>query len=63
VSKSREDAANHFGWIGHFFGIDGPASSAQTQKQLGWHPTQPGLMADLDGTPYFAEAGISTATR
>jgi hypothetical protein len=63
VSKSGEDAANHFGWIGHFFDIDGPASSAQTQKQLGWTPTQPGLIVDLDGTHYFAEAGFSTAMR
>jgi len=63
VSKSREDAANHFGWIGHFFGIDGPASSAQTQKQLGWRPTQPGLIADLEMSHYFSEAGVSTATR
>src|SRR5580693_3633777 len=28
VSKSREEAADHFGWIARFFGIDGPASSA-----------------------------------
>ena len=63
VSKSREDAANHFGWIGHFFGIDGPASSAQTQKQLGWLPTQPGLIADLEMSHYFSEAGVSTAMR
>lgn len=63
MSKSREDAANHFGWIGYFFGIDGPASSAQTQKQLGWRPTQPGLIADLEMSHYFSEAGVSTATR
>jgi hypothetical protein len=48
VSKSPEEAAGHFGWMAHFFGIDGPASSAQTQQQLGWHPTQPGLVADLE---------------
>jgi nucleoside-diphosphate-sugar epimerase len=28
VSKSREEAADHFGWIAHFFGVDAPASSA-----------------------------------
>jgi nucleoside-diphosphate-sugar epimerase len=53
VSKSREEAANHFGWIGHFFSIDGPASSAQTQTQLGWKPAQPGLIADLNAEHYF----------
>jgi len=35
VSKSREEAADHFGWIALFFGMDGPASSAQTQERLG----------------------------
>jgi nucleoside-diphosphate-sugar epimerase len=54
ASKSKEEAANHFGWIGHFFGIDGPASSAQTREQLGWRPVQPGLISDLDAEHYFA---------
>jgi nucleoside-diphosphate-sugar epimerase len=54
VTKSREDASSHFGWIGHFFGMDGPASSAQTREQLGWHPVQPGLISDLDAEHYFA---------
>src|ERR1700720_1615920 len=34
VRKSREEAADHFGWIALFFGTDGPASSALTQEQL-----------------------------
>jgi len=53
VSKSREEAADHFGWIALFFGMDGPASSAQTQDQLGWRPVQPGLIADLNAEHYF----------
>jgi nucleoside-diphosphate-sugar epimerase len=56
VSKSREEAANHFGWIAPFFGIDGPASSAHTQERLGWRPVQPGLIADLDAGHYFEPA-------
>ncbi|MGB7848113.1 MAG: SDR family oxidoreductase [Candidatus Acidiferrum sp.] len=56
VSKSPEEAANHFGWLAHFVGIDCPASSAQTQQQLGWAPNQPGLIADLDQTHYFETA-------
>jgi nucleoside-diphosphate-sugar epimerase len=55
VSKSREEAADHFGWIARFFGIDGPASSAQTQERLGWRPVQPGLIADLDEAHYFEQ--------
>jgi nucleoside-diphosphate-sugar epimerase len=60
VSKSREEAADHFGWIGHFFGIDGPASSAQTQAHLGWKAIHPGLIADLDAKRYF-ELKVDTA--
>jgi nucleoside-diphosphate-sugar epimerase len=56
VSKSREEAADHFGWIARFFGIDGPASSAQTQERLGWSPVQPGLIADLNAEHYFEQA-------
>jgi nucleoside-diphosphate-sugar epimerase len=53
VSKSREEAADHFGWIGVFFGMDSPASSVQTQQRLGWRPVQPGLIADLNAAHYF----------
>jgi nucleoside-diphosphate-sugar epimerase len=48
VSKSPEEAMKHFGWLGVFVGSDLPASSAQTQKQLGWRPTQRGLILDLN---------------
>jgi nucleoside-diphosphate-sugar epimerase len=47
VSQSPEEAAEHFGWLGHFVSLDMPASSALTQQRLGWRPTQVGLMADL----------------
>jgi nucleoside-diphosphate-sugar epimerase len=53
VSKSREEAADHFGWMALFFGIDAPASSAKTQERLGWRPVQPGLIADLNAQHYF----------
>lgn len=48
VSKSGEEAAAHFGWIAGFAGVNMPASSALTQQWLGWHPTGPGLIEDLD---------------
>ena len=54
VSISPEEAAAHFGWLGMFAGRDVPASSAQTRKGLGWHPTGPGLIADLEEMNYFA---------
>ena len=53
IAKSPEEAAEHFGWLGFFMGIDVPASSAQTQERLGWRPTQPGLISDLDHARYF----------
>jgi nucleoside-diphosphate-sugar epimerase len=60
VSKSREEAADHFGWISNFVSIDCPASSAETQEQLGWRPTHAALIPDLDRPAYF-EAGQSAA--
>ena len=48
VSKSAEEAPDHFGWLALFVGNDAPASSAQTQARLGWRPTQTGLIADLE---------------
>ena len=61
VSKSREEAAGHFGWMTNFFGIDGPASSAQTREQLGWRPTQPGLIADMEGHYFEAQPAVHAA--
>jgi nucleoside-diphosphate-sugar epimerase len=52
-SLSPEEAAAHFGWLGMFLGQDLLASSAQTQKKLGWHPTGPGLIADLERMHYL----------
>ena len=49
VSLSPEEAADHFGWLGFFAGLDMPASSKLTQARLGWHPTQKaGIIEDLD---------------
>lgn len=59
TSISREQAESHFGFLGAFFGLDCPASSALTQELLGWHPVQPGLMADLDEGHYFTEVAAA----
>jgi nucleoside-diphosphate-sugar epimerase len=55
VSKTPEEAAGHFGFLGFFVGIDASASSALTQERLGWRPTaQPGMIADLERANAFA---------
>ncbi|SDH33277.1 Nucleoside-diphosphate-sugar epimerase [Chitinophaga filiformis] len=54
VSKSKEEAAAHFGWFAHFAAMNVPASAAQTQEALGWAPVQPGLLADLKSYSYFS---------
>jgi nucleoside-diphosphate-sugar epimerase len=48
VSLSPEEAAAHFGWLTMFAGSDLAASSEKTRKKLGWNPTGPGLISDLD---------------
>ena len=52
VSKSPEEVAEHFGWLAHFAGHDIPASSALTQRVLGWRPIGPGLIANLSAMNY-----------
>lgn len=54
VSVAPEEAAEHFGWMGAFFALDAPASSALTQERLGWRPTHIGLVEDLEQGHYFA---------
>ncbi len=48
TSISQEQAQEHFGFLAQFMGMDLRGSSAKTQKQLGWNPTGPGLIADLE---------------
>ena len=52
VSLSPEAAADHFGWLALFAGLDMPASSAWTRERLDWQPTGPDLITDLKGMDY-----------
>ena len=58
TSVTPEDAAEHFGWIGAFYGLDIPASSVLTQQVLGWTPTHPGLLQDLEAGYYTRTAAV-----
>jgi nucleoside-diphosphate-sugar epimerase len=53
TSIAPDDLAGHFGWIGGFFGMNIPASSTLTQELLGWTPSGPTLIEDLDAGAYF----------
>jgi hypothetical protein len=48
VSISPEEAPAHFGFLGHFMMIDSPTSNTKTRERLGWEPTGPGLIEDLN---------------
>jgi nucleoside-diphosphate-sugar epimerase len=48
TSISREQAQEHFDFFGFFASRDSPVSSAQTRRELGWNPTGPTLLTDLD---------------
>ena len=47
-SLSAEEAPAHLGWLAMFASHDLVASSEKTRKTLGWNPTGPGLIADLE---------------
>lgn len=49
-----KEAQAHFGWFGMFAGLDLAASGTWTQERLGWRPTGPGLIADLEKMDYSA---------
>nr|AIA11290.1 Unknown Function [uncultured bacterium] len=53
VSLSVDATAKHFGWFDRFISYDLTGSSVQTQQRLGWRPTGPGLIADLDRAEYL----------
>ncbi len=54
VSLTPEQAAEHFGWLARFDALDLQGSSEQTRKELGWYPTGPTLLTDLENMRYSA---------
>jgi nucleoside-diphosphate-sugar epimerase len=53
VGKPLADAKKQFTFLTEFVARDNPTSSQWTRQRLGWRPTQPGLLADLDRADYF----------
>lgn len=53
ASIAPQEAVEHFGFVGTFFGMDLASSSVITRELLNWTPTGPGLLEDLDSGSYF----------
>jgi nucleoside-diphosphate-sugar epimerase len=47
-SLTAEEAQHYFGPLSMFVGEDMPASAVATRKKMGWHPTGPTLITDLE---------------
>lgn len=43
----------YFGFLANLVTLNLPASNLITRQALGWEPTQPGLLADMDNGHYF----------
>lgn len=53
-----------FGFLANIVTQSYPASNLVTRRTLGWEPTRPGLLADLDNGHYFpADTSASTSSR
>lgn len=53
VGMSPKEADAHFGWFAMFAAMDAGASSAHTRSRLGWTPSGPGLIDDIEQAGYF----------
>jgi nucleoside-diphosphate-sugar epimerase len=55
ASIAPDGVQEHFGWIGGFFGMEMSATSDATRELLGWNPTGPTLVEDLEAGAYSAQ--------
>ena len=53
ASIAPADAVEHFGFMGLFAGLDSPATATVTRELLGWEPTGPTLLEDLEQDHYY----------
>ncbi len=56
ASVAPEDAPERFGYLGHFVALDSPVSATITRELLGWEPTGPSLLDDLEQDHYYRSA-------
>jgi nucleoside-diphosphate-sugar epimerase len=55
ASIPADEVNDYFSFMAHFISLDSPASSEMTRKLLGWIPTHPGLIEDLE-KGYYSKA-------
>jgi nucleoside-diphosphate-sugar epimerase len=53
ASVPLADAVEHFAVLGHFVGLDSPASAVVTREMLAWEATGPSLLEDLEQDHYY----------
>jgi nucleoside-diphosphate-sugar epimerase len=53
-SVSDEEAPQYLGFLAAFAGLDNPTSNEKTRQLLGWEPTHPGWVEDVQTGHYFA---------
>ncbi len=52
ASVAPGNAPAHFSFLGHFVSLDSPATALTTRQLLGWEPSGPALLDDLDAGHY-----------
>jgi nucleoside-diphosphate-sugar epimerase len=60
-SVSADDATEYLGFLGTFAQLDNPTSNERTRALLGWEPTHPGWVADVESGHYFAGEAVESA--
>ncbi|MFE6889711.1 SDR family oxidoreductase [Streptomyces sp. NPDC057694] len=53
IRLTPDQAREHFGWFAGFAAMDVQALSERTRTSLGWQPTGPTLLADMEEAGYF----------
>jgi nucleoside-diphosphate-sugar epimerase len=53
-SITDEEAPQYLGYLAAFAGLDNPTSNDKTRELLGWEPTHPGWVEDVEEGHYFA---------
>ena len=53
ASVGPAEAIEHFTHLGHFVALDSPATASFTRELLGWEPTGPSLLEDLEQEHYY----------